>query len=86
MKIWPAMEQRSEAWFRARAGRLTASNFFRVLTPTGKDSSQWRALAIEMCCSRIRPDEIQWEGNRRTGRIQPNHGDGSGTGGIYRPG
>lgn len=62
------MEQRSEAWFRARAGRLTASNFHRVLTPSGKDSSQWRELAIEMCCSRIRPDEIQWEGNRHTDR------------------
>ncbi len=46
MKIWPSMEQRSEAWFRARAGRLTASNFHRVLTPSGKDSSQWRELAI----------------------------------------
>jgi len=68
MKIWPSMEQRSEAWFRARAGRLTASNFHRVLTPSGKDSSQWRELAIEMCCSRIRPDEIQWEGNRHTDR------------------
>lgn len=62
------MEQRSEAWFRARAGRLTASNFHRVLTHSGKDSSQWRELAIEMCCSRIRPDEIQWEGNRHTDR------------------
>lgn len=62
------MEQRSEAWFRARAGRLTASNFHRVLTPSGKDSSQWRELAIEMCCSRIRPDEIQGEGNRHTDR------------------
>lgn len=68
MKIWPAMEQRSEAWFRARAGRLTASKFHRLLTPTGKDYAQWRDLAIEMCCSRIRPDEIAWEGNYHTDR------------------
>lgn len=68
MKIWPDMEQRSEAWFRARSGRLTASNFYRLLTPKGKDSSQWRSLAIEMCCSRIRPDEIPWEGNYHTDR------------------
>lgn len=68
MKIWPDMEQRSEAWFRARSGRLTASNFHRLLTPKGKDSSQWRSLAIEMCCSRIRPDEIPWEGNYHTDR------------------
>lgn len=68
MKIWPNMEQRSDVWFRTRAGRLTASNFHRILTPAGKDSSQWRTLAIEMCCSRIRPDEIQWEGNYHTDR------------------
>lgn len=68
MKIWPDMEQRSEEWFRARAGRLTASNFHRILTPTGKDSSQWESLAIELCCACIRPDEIQWEGNFHTDR------------------
>lgn len=69
MKIWPNMEQRTEEWFRARAGRLTASNFGRLLTPkTGKDSSQWEALAIELCCSCIRPDEVQWEGNFHTDR------------------
>ena len=68
MKIWPSMEQRSDAWFRARAGRLTASNFKKVLTPKGIDSQSWHNLALEMCCSRIRPDEIQWEGNRHTDR------------------
>jgi hypothetical protein len=68
MKIWPEMEQRSEAWFRARAGRPTASNFERLITPTGKDSSQWDDYALELCAQCIRPDEIAWEGNAHTDR------------------
>lgn len=69
MNIWPNVVQKSDEWFGARAGRITASNFERVFTPkTMKDSSQWEDLAIEMCCASIRPDEIQWEGNRHTDR------------------
>lgn len=68
MKIWPDMEQRSEEWFRARAGRPTASQFSRLLTPTGKDSSQWDSYAIELCAACIRPDEIAFEGNFHTDR------------------
>lgn len=68
MKIWPNIEQQSEEWFRIRAGRPTASNFDRIITATGKDSSQWDSFAIELCAACIRPDEIQWEGNRHTDR------------------
>lgn len=68
MKIWPNMEQRTEEWFRARAGRPTASQFSRLLTPTGKDSSQWDSYAIELCAQCIRPDEIGFEGNYHTDR------------------
>jgi hypothetical protein len=68
MKIWPEMEQRSEAWFRARAGRPTASQFERLITPTGKDSEQWDDFALELCAQCIRPDEVEWEGNRHTDR------------------
>jgi hypothetical protein len=68
MKIWPDMEQRSEAWFRARAGRPTASQFERLLTPTGKDSSQWDDFALELAAQCIRPDEVVWEGNAHTDR------------------
>lgn len=68
MKIWPEMEQRSDEWFRARAGRPTASNFARLLTTTGKDSSQWHDYALELCAACIRPDEVQWEGNFHTDR------------------
>jgi len=68
MKIMPDMVQRSEEWFRARAGRPTASQFARLLTPTGKDSSQWESFAIELMAQCIRPDEIGFEGNSHTDR------------------
>jgi len=68
MKIWPNMEQRSDEWFAARAGRPTASQFSRLLTPTGKDSSQWDAYAIELCAACINPQEVSFEGNFHTDR------------------
>ena len=68
MKLWHDMEQRTEEWFKARAGRPTASQFSRLLTPTGKDSSQWDDYALELAAQCLRPDEIAWEGNRHTDR------------------
>lgn len=68
MKVWKDVEQRSEKWFELRCGHPTASNFARLLTPTGKDSSQWHDYALELCAACIRPDEIQWEGNFHTDR------------------
>lgn len=68
MNIWNDLEQRTEQWFKVRAGRPTASNFDRIITPTGNDSSQWSSYAIELCASCLRPDEIAWEGNRHTDR------------------
>lgn len=69
MKVWPQMVQQSEEWFRARKGRVTASNADRILTPTGKDSSQWDAYAIELCAECIRPDELpSFIGNAHTDR------------------
>lgn len=69
MKIWPEMDQRSEAWFRARAGRPTASQFSRILTTMGEDSSQWHDYATELVAQCIRPDEIPiFTGNRHTDR------------------
>lgn len=40
--------QQGEAWFKIRAGRPTASNFDRIITATGKDSSQWPSYATEL--------------------------------------
>ncbi|MCW1885600.1 YqaJ viral recombinase family protein [Luteolibacter flavescens] len=62
------MEQRTEQWFRARAGRPTASQFSRIVTPTGKDSEQWDDFALELVAQCIRPDEVEWTGNRHTDR------------------
>ena len=68
MIIWPEMEQRSEQWFRARAGRPTASQFSRIITASGKDSEQWDDYAVELVAQCIRPDEVGWTGNRHTDR------------------
>jgi hypothetical protein len=69
MKIWPQMIQQSEEWFRVRKGRITASNADRILTPTGKDSSQWDSYAIELVAECIRPDEMpSFIGNAHTDR------------------
>jgi len=68
VKILEDIDQQSERWFRMRAGRPTASQFSRILTPGGKHSSQWEDYAIELCAESIRPDEIKWEGNFHTGR------------------
>lgn len=37
--VYENVPQRSEAWFKLRSGRLTASNFDRLLTPTDANPS-----------------------------------------------
>jgi len=67
--IWPEMEQGSEDWFRARKGRLTASQMAKVITPTGKLSSQWEKLAIRLAGECVKPNEIPaFLGNIHTDR------------------
>ncbi|MEG2328275.1 MAG: YqaJ viral recombinase family protein [Akkermansia sp.] len=68
MRIWKEMEQRSEEWFRARAGRITASNLKKILTPTGAMSKQSEDYVYELCASCVRPDEVVFEGNLHTDR------------------
>ncbi len=69
MKIWPNIDQQSEEWFRVRAGRPTASQFKRLLTPTGKDSFQWEGYALELIDQCIRPGAVPtFAGNRHTDR------------------
>lgn len=68
MKIWPEMVQGSDEWFKARTGRPTASNFERIITPTGKDSSQWEGFAIDLVADCIRPDMLDFIGNKHTDR------------------
>jgi hypothetical protein len=68
MRIFPSMEQGSDQWFKIRTGRPTASNFSRIITPTGKDSSQWEGYAIDLMADCIRPDMVDFIGNRHTDR------------------
>jgi hypothetical protein len=63
------MEQGSEDWFRARKGRLTASQMSKVITPTGKLSSQWEKLAIRLAGECVKPNELPaFIGNIHTDR------------------
>ena len=68
MKIIENLEQGSEAWFEVRTGRPTASNFGRIITPTGKDSSRWEGYALDLIADCIRPDMVDFVGNRHTDR------------------
>jgi hypothetical protein len=62
------MEQGSPEWFQARAGRPTASKFSRIFTESGKDSSQWEDFAVKCVADCIRPDMMEFEGNKHTDR------------------
>lgn len=70
MIIWPDMEQQSEAWFRARAGRPTASMFSNILSPTGKESiDTWLTYATALTAQCINPRMVPtFTGNRHTDR------------------
>lgn len=68
MTIWPKLEQRTEGWFKARAGRITASRLDCILTPLGKESKAEKSedYIYELCSSCIWFDEVTFEGNRYT--------------------
>lgn len=52
MKIIP-VRQGTEEWLRARAGIPTASEFHRIVTPTGKPSAQARAYGHRLVAERM---------------------------------
>jgi len=71
MKIWPIQHQQSDLWFEARRGKVTASRFDEIITPTGREASGWDRLACALCAEIIRapePDEASFFGNRHTDR------------------
>lgn len=69
MIVYEHIEQRSDEWLRLRAGRPTASQFSRIITPGGKTNpSSWAKYALELTAESIRPDEAGWTGNRHTER------------------
>lgn len=71
MNIWN-VNQQQEDWFRVRMGRPTASQFSRIVTTTGKASSQWEDYAIALAAESIEsarpPGMNEWQGNRHTDR------------------
>lgn len=62
-------EQGSVEWFDARAFIPTASNFDRIITPTGKESTQVDAYANEILAAKIAGKAVTtFEGNMWTER------------------
>jgi len=65
-EVWPEMLQGSEQWFAARRGRATASQFKKILTPTGKLSAQADAYARKLARECVVDDPFEFSGNRAT--------------------
>jgi len=61
MRIYRDLEQRSDEWHRLRAGVATASNFDKLLTPTGKPSTQIDAYASQLVAERMTGHTISLE-------------------------
>lgn len=61
MRIYRDLEQRSDEWHRLRAGVATASNFDKLLTPTGKTSSQIDAYASQLVAEHMTGHTISLE-------------------------
>lgn len=69
MKIHKGFAQGSEEWFALRRGRVTASNFSRIITPakaaySAQAKSYMRDLLVECFC----PDYAKFIGNKWTER------------------
>lgn len=64
--IWPEMIQGSEQWLSARKGRATASQMKKILTPTGKLSSQADAYARKLARECVLDDPLEFAGNKAT--------------------
>lgn len=70
MQIIRGIEQGSEEWLKLRLGVATASNFDKIITPTGKESTQFEKYALELATQLLvsEPDltyknEIMQRGN-----------------------
>lgn len=60
--------QGSEEWFALRKGRPTASQFSKILTPTGALSKTSVKYMDELIAECFFPDHVEFEGNRHTDR------------------
>jgi len=66
MIIAEKLEQGSEEWFQLRKGRITASDFDKILTPTGqlsKSSQKYLQKLVREC---VCDDPMQFIGNKYT--------------------
>ena len=69
MQIHNDIEQGSPEWFAIRAGKPTASCFDKVLTPTGRPSSQADVYINTLLAEIVTGGSVQdWEGNQWTER------------------
>lgn len=64
--IWPDMLQGSPEWKAARKGRATASQFKKILTPTGKLSKSAEAYARQLARETVFDDPFEFAGNKAT--------------------
>lgn len=64
--IWPDMIQGSDEWFAARKGRATASNFKKIVTPTGKLSAQAKAYQRVLARECVADNPFDFAGNKAT--------------------
>jgi putative phage-type endonuclease len=63
------VEQNSTEWFALRAGKPTASEFKRIVSGTGKASTQATGYAHELAAEAFAGGEIdRWQGNEYTER------------------
>lgn len=53
MPIYNDCIQYSESWERARLGIPTSSKFDKIITPTGKESKQWKSYCYGLIAERI---------------------------------
>ena len=53
MPIIIECDQRSDQWFKERLGRPSASNFSKIITPTGKPSDQRQGYMYELVAQRL---------------------------------
>lgn len=60
-------EQNTEEWFALRAGRPTASEFSKIVSGTGKASTQLAGYAATLAAELFAGQPLErWEGNRAT--------------------
>lgn len=74
MQIIKGIDQGSEEWLKLRLGVATASNFDKIITPTGKESTQFEKYALELATQTLvsEPDStFKNEAMQRGNALEP---------------